>query len=200
MRWIKRFESFGLGKVLVIDNSKPPEKKYLKNIILYLNDRNIDYLLADDVDKLGRILDSEKISCAISTGSDYRANKDDHSLASMALDMLECPVLGICFGMQTMAMHYGSKVNSGTETTLGEYLLDDIKDHWLFENMDLENTAVSCAFNDNPIDCPAGFEIHAMIDGKIAAMLSDSKKRYGLLFHPEDKKDTFAILDNFIKR
>jgi hypothetical protein len=31
MRWIKRFESFDIGKVLVIDNSKPPEKKYLEN-------------------------------------------------------------------------------------------------------------------------------------------------------------------------
>ena len=200
MRWIKRFESFDIGKVLVIDNSKPPEKKYLENIVIYLNDRNIEHIVVDDVAELDSILDAEKISCAISTGSDYRANKDDYSLAALAMDKLECPILGICFGMQTMALHYGAKVNSGTELTIGESILGNIKEHWLFKGIDLHSTPVSFAFNDNPIDCPAEFEVHATINGKIAAILSDSKRRYGLLFHPENKRDTFAILDNFIKR
>lgn len=200
MKWIKRFESFGIGKVLVIDNTKPPEKRYLENVVLYLKDRNIDYILVDDVNELKSVLETEKILCAISTGSEYRTNKDDYSLCSFAMDELDCPILGICFGMQTMAVHYGGEVSTGTEPTVGEYQMSDIKEHWLFDGIDLSHTTVSFDFNDNPIDCPSGFEVHSTINGKIAAILSDSKRRYGLLFHPENKKDTLIILDNFVRR
>jgi GMP synthase-like glutamine amidotransferase len=200
MRWLKRYESFNTGKVLVLDNSKPPEKRYVGNILSYLNNRGIDYVLVSNVENLKDVLESEKISCAISSGSDYRANTDDHSLSDFAMDTLDCPILGICFGMQTMALHYGAKIKSGNELTIGESILGNIKEHWLFEGVDLRSTPVSFAFNDSPVDCPEGFEVYATINGKIAAVLSDSKRRYGLLFHPENKKETFTILDNFIKR
>jgi GMP synthase-like glutamine amidotransferase len=200
MKWLKKYENFNTEKVLVVDNSKPPEKKYIENIIVYLKNRGIEYIVVDNIEDLKNVLESEKIFCAISSGSDYRVNEDNYSLATLAMDKLNCPLLGICFGMQTMALHYGAKVKSGTELTIGESILDNIKEHWLFEGVNLISTTVSFAFNDSPIDCPEGFEIHATINGKIAAILSDSKKRYGLLFHPENKIETFTILDNFTKR
>ena len=89
---------------LIIDNSKPPERKYLDKVVEYMNIRGIEYKVASSVEEFEDISNSSKIIGAISTGSDYRVSTGENiDLSNMSLESLECPILGICYGFQTLA-------------------------------------------------------------------------------------------------
>ena len=79
------------------------------------------------------------------------------------------------------------------------YALTEYKDHELFSGLDMENTQFSFSFHDCPSVCPDGFEVIGKLNDKICAISNDSKKQYGLLFHPEDIEHTYKVLDNFVK-
>ena len=201
MRYIKEYKEYSINKdlIIVIDNTMPPEKKYLSNIINYLEDSNIFYKIATEPEHILEYSNNYNIVGALSTGSDYRVNKDSNRLSYKALQYLECPILAMCFGYQSMAKFYDVEILSGTETK-GEFYLDNFDiSHFLFENVDLDSTKVSFCFHDYPSEVPQGFTKIAEIDGKIAGISNDHLKRYGLLFHPEDLPSTHIILNNFIE-
>jgi anthranilate/para-aminobenzoate synthase component II len=202
MRYIKEFSEFNLNSektILVIDNTMPPEKKYLSNIVNYLENSNINYVVASNSDELSNYCNTCNIVGALSTGSDYRVNKDSNVLSYKALQDLDFPILAMCFGYQSMAKFYGVEVLSGHEVK-GEFYLDNFDiSHFLFENIDLDSTKVSFCFHDYPSEVPQGFTKIAELDGKIAGISNIQLKRYGLLFHPEDLPSTHIILNNFIE-
>ncbi len=201
MRYIKEYKEYSINKdlIIVIDNTMPPEKKYLSNIINYLEDSNIFYKIATEPEHILEYSKSYNIVGALSTGSDYRVNKDSNRLSYKALQYLECPILAMCFGFQSMSKFYGVEVLSGSEKK-GEFYLDNFDiSHFLFENIDLDSTKVSFCFHDYPSEVPQGFTKIAEIDGKIAGISNTHLKRYGLLFHPEDLPSTHIILNNFIE-
>lgn len=57
---------------LIIDNSKPPEKKYLGKVVEYMNIRGVEYKVVSSIEEFKDISNKAKIIGAISTGSDYR--------------------------------------------------------------------------------------------------------------------------------
>jgi anthranilate/para-aminobenzoate synthase component II len=207
MRYIKEFNEFNSvdysntePTILVIDNTMPPEKKYLSNIVNYLEKSNMNYVVASNTDELSNYCKSHNIVGAISTGSDYRVNEDSNVLSYKALQDLDIPILAMCFGYQSMAKFYDVEVLSGPEIK-GEFYLDNFDiSHFLFENIDLNSTKVSFCFHDCPSEVPKGFTKIAELSGKIAGISNDHLKRYGLLFHPEDLTTTHIIIDNFINR
>jgi anthranilate/para-aminobenzoate synthase component II len=206
MRYIKEFNEFNSPDysnnepfIIVIDNTMPPEKKYLANIVNYLEKSNMNYVIASDVEQMLNYYNTCDIIGAISTGSDYRVNEDSNVLNYKALQDLDIPILAMCFGYQSMAKFYNVEVLSGTEVK-GEFYLDSFDvSHFLFENIDLDSTRVSFCFHDYPSEVPEGFTKIAELDGKIAGISNDHLKRYGLLFHPEDLLSTHTILNNFIE-
>jgi anthranilate/para-aminobenzoate synthase component II len=201
MRYIKEYKEYSINKdlIIVIDNTMPPEKKYLSNIINYLEDSNIFYKIATEPEHILEYSKNYNIVGALSTGSDYRVNKDSNRLSYKALQYLDCPILAMCFGFQSMSKFYGVEVLSGSETK-GELYLDNFDiSHFLFENIDLDSTKVSFCFHDYPSEVPKGFTKIAEIDGKIAGISNTQLKRYGLLFHPEDLPSTHIIFNNFIE-
>jgi len=206
MRYIKEFNEFNSLDysnnepfIIVIDNTMPPEKKYLANIINYLEKSNKNYVVASNTDELSSYCKSHNIVGAISTGSDYRVNEDSNVLSYKSLQDLKFPILAMCFGYQSMAKFYGVEILSGSEVK-GEFYLDNFDvSHFLFDNIDLNSTKVSFCFHDYPSEVPQGFTKIAEIDGKIAGISNDHLKRYGLLFHPEDLISTHIILDNFVE-
>ena len=186
---------------LIIDNSKPPESKYLGKVVEYMNISGVEYKVVSSIEEFEDISNKAKIIGAISTGSDYRVSTGENiDLSHTALESLECPILGICYGFQSMSDFYGVKIDSGEEKC-GNFNIDwHDEDFWMFKGLDLINTPLRFCFHDYPSTTPNGFKTICEIDGKISGIANDSLKRYGILFHPEEEYQTYSILDRFIER
>lgn len=188
MKWGNSMkESSREKKILVIDNTKPPEKKYLPKAIAYIESRGIPYAVAASKEELIDICSKEEIAGAISTGSDYMSSEEEfQQLSNTAMAYLDCPILGFCFGFQSMAKYYGSDIESGEEKC-GNFDLEGYDESfWMFSGKDMKG--LSFCFHDYPVTAPKGFKTICAIDGKIAGIASESKKRYGVLFHPEEQE------------
>ncbi|MBB3063393.1 glutamine-hydrolyzing GMP synthase [Microbulbifer rhizosphaerae] len=113
--------------------------------------------------------------------------------APQAVFELGVPVLGICYGMQTMAHQLGGAVQGSNIREFGyaqvkaegqSALLHDIKDH-----LDEEGNAlldVWMSHGDKVSVMPPGFELMASTEScPIAGMYCAEKNFYGVQFHPE---------------
>jgi GMP synthase (glutamine-hydrolysing) len=105
---------------------------------------------------------------------------------------LGLPVLGICYGMQTMAEQLGGKVEAATKHEFGyasveahghSKLLSDITDR--VEN-GVAELDVWMSHGDKVVQLPEGFELMASTESApIAGMFNAEKDFYALQFHPE---------------
>lgn len=112
--------------------------------------------------------------------------------APQAVFDLGVPVLGICYGMQTMSVQMGGKVEGSDLREFGyarikaegtSDLLKDIADHIEGGDKFLD---VWMSHGDKVTEMPAGFEILASTDScPIAGMYHAEKNYYGVQFHPE---------------
>jgi len=121
---------------------------------------------------------------------------------------LGIPVLGICYGMQTMTEQLGGKVESGHEREFGyaqirarghSKLLSNIEDHLSPEGFGLLDVWMS--HGDRVVELPTGFTLCASSEGApIAGIANEAKKFYGLQFHPEvtHTKQGGRILSRFV--
>ena len=120
------------------------------------------------------------------------------------------PLLGICYGMQTMAEQLGGKVASSDKREFGyaqvriveggSRLLDGIEDH--IANNGSLMLDVWMSHGDKVVELPEGFHtVAATESAPIAAMCHPSKNFYGVQFHPEvtHTKQGGRILSRFIK-
>ena len=106
---------------------------------------------------------------------------------------LGVPVLGICYGMQTMAEQFGGKVASSPVSEFGyaqirlhanKGLLHDIRDH--FDDHGNPLLDVWMSHGDKVIELPVDFELIASTDScPIAGMAHRTEPFYGIQFHPE---------------
>ncbi len=106
---------------------------------------------------------------------------------------LGVPVLGICYGMQTMAEQFGGRVEGSNISEFGyaqirqvvnEGLLHDIRDHVDAEGHGLLDVWMS--HGDKVVELPPDFELIAETEScPIAGMAHTSKPFYGIQFHPE---------------
>ncbi|HIF51542.1 MAG TPA: glutamine-hydrolyzing GMP synthase [Thiotrichaceae bacterium] len=118
------------------------------------------------------------------------------------------PVLGICYGMQTMAEQLGGKVVSSDVREFGyaqirarghTNLLKDIQDEVNDQGHGLLDVWMS--HGDRVEELPEGFKIIASTEhAPIAGIADESRKFYGLQFHPEvtHTKQGQAILQRFL--
>lgn len=193
---------FGDQKLLLVNNSKPHENRYFKNLQKWCQNRGIEYVTAISERDIERILQHEKIVGAILSGSDFRVTKpideSEGSVSRKALELLSCPILGICYGFQTMTLFHGGEVGESGKLNLENRLLSEWEEHPLFNDVRLDNTKFSFAYNDIVKKVPLGFEVIAKIDDVIAGIANNEKRRFGLLFHPEDIQRTYQVLDNFV--
>jgi len=121
---------------------------------------------------------------------------------------LGCPVLGICYGMQTMAAQLGGKVSASHKREFGyaqvavhgaSQLLQEIEDHYTKDNLSLLDVWMS--HGDHVDTLPSGFVIIASTDNcPIAGIADDARRFYGLQFHPEvsHTKQGKRILERFV--
>ena len=106
---------------------------------------------------------------------------------------LGVPVLGICYGMQTMAQQLGGQVTAGTHREFGYAqvtssapckLLDGLSDHKDEQGRALLDVWMS--HGDRVDQLPPGFVAVGFTNSvPLAAMADDSRHYYGVQFHPE---------------
>jgi len=121
---------------------------------------------------------------------------------------LGVPVLGICYGMQTMAEQLGGRVEACTRREFGyaqirahghSRLLSDIEDHTTPEGYGLLDVWMS--HGDQVTALPSGFKLIASTESApIAGMADDARGYYGLQFHPEvtHTRQGKRILERFL--
>ena len=119
------------------------------------------------------------------------------------------PVLGICYGMQTMAQQLGGKVEAGKVREFGfaevrarghTKLLDGIQDFQTPEGHGMLKVWMS--HGDKVTAMPAGFKLMASTEAcPIAAMADEERRFYAVQFHPEvtHTLQGTKILHRFVK-
>lgn len=112
-----------------------------------------------------------------------------------------CPVLGICYGMQAMAAHFKGVVSTSEEREFGHSPVQ-LKPHVLFEALDgTQCLDTWMSHGDKVTQLPEGFEcIASSPNAPIAAMASLTQPYYGLQFHPEvtHTQQGHQIIENFV--
>ncbi|WP_040212442.1 glutamine-hydrolyzing GMP synthase [Clostridium polynesiense] len=113
---------------------------------------------------------------------------------------LGVPVLGICYGVQLMAHTLGGRVASASVKEYGKTQINLKNTSPLFNGMK-ENEVCWMSHTDYVEAVPEGFDIIAHTDQCPAAAVSnESKKLYGVQFHPEVEHTPFGkkMLENFV--
>jgi GMP synthase (glutamine-hydrolysing) len=98
------------------------------------------------------------------------------------------PVLGICYGQQTMVAQLGGRVETSEHREFGRAYVDVIDDCELFRGIWGKGSReqVWMSHGDRVTGLPPGFRPVAVSDGAPHAAVADDRRRfYGLQFHPE---------------
>jgi GMP synthase (glutamine-hydrolysing) len=144
----------------------------------------------------------------ILSGSHASVYEETTDKCPQAVFDLGVPVLGICYGMQTMAHQLGGKVEGGHKREFGfaavrahghTALLKDIADFTTPEGHGMLDVWMS--HGDKVTELPAGFKLMASTDScPIAGMADETRRYYGLQFHPEVTHTVQgkAILERFV--
>jgi len=129
----------------------------------------------------------------ILSGSHLSAYDDAKAHAPKAVFDAGVPVLGICYGMQSMAHQLGGRVEPGSVREFGyaevrarghTKLLDGIEDYRTAEGHGMLKVWMS--HGDKVVELPSGFKLMASTDAcPIAGMADESRRFYGVQFHPE---------------
>ena len=115
------------------------------------------------------------------------------------------PVLGICYGQQTMAAQLEGKVESGHHREFGRALVTIETESPLFEGAwgKGERHQVWMSHGDRVTALPAGFKVIASSENAPYAAVADEARRfYAVQFHPEvvHTPDGAKLLANFVHR
>jgi GMP synthase (glutamine-hydrolysing) len=129
----------------------------------------------------------------ILSGSHMSAYEEATGRAPQAVFGLGVPVLGICYGMQTMAQQLGGRVEAGKVREFGyaevrarghTRLLEGIQDFSTPEGHGMLKVWMS--HGDKVTELPAGFKLMASTEAcAIAGMADEARRFYGVQFHPE---------------
>jgi GMP synthase (glutamine-hydrolysing) len=129
----------------------------------------------------------------ILSGSHMSAYEDSTARAPEAVFHLGVPVLGICYGMQTMAQQLGGRVQAGSVREFGyaevrarghTRLLEGIQDFATPEGHGMLKVWMS--HGDKVTELPPGFRLMASTEAcPIAGMADEARRFYGVQFHPE---------------
>jgi GMP synthase (glutamine-hydrolysing) len=115
------------------------------------------------------------------------------------------PVLGICYGQQTMAEQLGGKVESGHHREFGRAVLSVAHASPLFEGAwaEGERHQVWMSHGDRVTRLPDGFRVIATSENApFAAVADEARGFYAVQFHPEvvHTPDGAKLLSNFVHR
>jgi GMP synthase (glutamine-hydrolysing) len=138
------------------------------------------------------------------SGGPESVTADETLVAPDYVFQFDVPVLGICYGMQTMAKQLGGEVQGSdkrefgyakVEVTNNSTLIGDLRDGDNFLD-------VWMSHGDKVVEVPPGFLATGRSENtEVAAMADEDRKYYGLQFHPEVNHTLqgAGILEKFVK-
>ena len=143
------------------------------------------------------------------SGGPATVTESDTPRADQEVFNLDCPILGICYGMQTMAAQLGGKVEAAKQREYGfaeirltstNPLIDGLHDR-----LDSDGTGVLkvwMSHGDRVNTLPDGFRVVAVSENAPMAAIADSDRRFfGVQFHPEVTHTTQgrAMMKRFVR-
>ena len=151
--------------------------------------------------------DPESITAAaprgiILSGGPNSVAMADTPRAPQAVFEMGVPVLGICYGQQTMCQQLGGRVEPGTSREFGRAELEVVDACTLFDGLWPVGATrtVWMSHGDHVAALPHGFRTVATSSGApYAAVADDDRRYYGVQFHPEvvHSEDGAALLSRF---
>jgi GMP synthase (glutamine-hydrolysing) len=157
----------------------------------------------------------------ILSGSPYSVNEEKAPDVNVQEFIKKVPLLGICYGAQLTAKHFGGVVAKSNKREYGRAILQKVKEDVLFQNVN-EQSQVWMSHADTILEMPEGFELLATTESIPVAAFKKSEVRslkpvntndhdgtqaqtadfplYGVQFHPEvyHSKEGKKILNNFL--
>ncbi len=113
---------------------------------------------------------------------------------------LGLPILGICYGMQLMTVHFDGKVEQANQREYGKAEIKVENQTRLFTDLPAEQV-VWMSHGDLVTEAPAGFTVDATSPGcPITSMSDEERNLYAVQFHPEVRHSIYGneLLKNFV--
>ena len=177
-----------MDKILILDFGS----QYTQLIARRIRELNIySEIHPHDLDI--KILKQFSPKAIILSGGPNSVYEDDTPKAPKEIFELNIPILGICYGMQTLINQFGGKVETSSKREFGyaeirahghSKLFKDIQDKANNEGHGLLDVWMS--HGDKVTDIPKNFKVIASnASTPIAAIADENKLLYGVQFHPE---------------
>jgi GMP synthase (glutamine-hydrolysing) len=140
----------------------------------------------------------------ILSGGPASAHLETSPSPDPAIFTLGLPILGICYGEQTMCHHLGGTVEGSDHREFGRAFIEVDADCALFRDVwqPGQRHQVWMSHGDRVIAIPSGFKVVAHTDSAPFAAIADETRRfYGVQFHLEvvHTPDGAALLKNFVR-
>jgi GMP synthase (glutamine-hydrolysing) len=140
----------------------------------------------------------------ILSGGPASVTADDSPRAPQVLFDSGLPLLGICYGQQTLHQQLGGKVVGSDQREFGRAFIDIVAPSALFDGLWSvgEKHQVWMSHGDRVETLAPGFEVVARSEGApFAIATNEDARRYSLMFHPEvvHTPDGGKLLANFVR-
>ncbi len=135
--------------------------------------------------KISQIKKMPGVKGIILSGGPHSVYEDSAFNVDEALFELDIPILGICYGMQWMAQHFGGKIDPGVAHEYGKVMMRITEESKLFKGL-LSEQVVWMSHGDQIAVMPSSFEVIAQSSScPYAAIKHKTKPFFGVQFHPE---------------
>jgi len=141
----------------------------------------------------------------ILSGGPASVVSDDTPRAPDLAFALRVPILGICYGQQTLCAQLGGEVEGSDHQEFGRAYVEVTEDCGLTDGLWQrgERHQVWMSHGDRVVRLPEGFRVTGTSDGAPYAMIADDIRRiYAVQFHPEvvHTPDGARLLSNFVRK
>ena len=145
-----------------------------------------------------------KPKAVILSGGPASVLDDNAPVVPMSILTAGVPVLGICYGEQTMAKQLGGTVEGGHHREFGRATIEVTDDCALFDGVWQKGGRydVWMSHGDRVTELPAGFRAVASAAGSPISVIADDARRfYAMQFHPEvvHTPDGARLIRNFVR-
>jgi len=193
-------------RTLLIDNYLSSESK-LEELYNVLKDVTVHTVEVKDYSSIGRGEDFKLYDVIVLSGSQLMLSEagvfDQFYNEVELLKEVEKPVLGICFGMQLMAMTFGEHVQMADKEYKGYFMVRKLVDDELFKGLG-DRFLVTQSHKEQITDLPYDFvKLADSPNCPVEVMKHMVLPKYGVQFHPERHDDKhpagLTILENFFE-
>lgn len=178
---------------------------YGTDLETYLKNRKVSYLVADKNSDINKVMRHTYKGIILSGGPLLYSDKHVNIIESVNINFaailnLDVPVLGICFGHQTLVELFGGKMGNMKKLSKGMQTVKFVHNTVLFDG--LPNVL---EMHQNHYDCgtqiPYNFELVATSNiCALEGIKHATKPIFGVQFHPESSgKHGYQLLDNFLR-